>query len=120
MFVLYWDESDPNEPSSLKLRRALYNTFEEAKLQADYDLMCLRCRTDESGRQNIKSEPTGYEPGDTDKHCRDCKGTKICPSRNVLYIEELNDQKLSEFHMKSRGVPYPNFVHGKQVWKREE
>ena len=89
MFALYWDESDPDVPET-KIRRAIYTTLDEAKAQATHDTMCLRCRIFKDGLPTLKA--TGKEPLDpTEKQkCRDCNGTKVCPSRNILRIEELD------------------------------
>jgi hypothetical protein len=38
VFYLYWDESDPGDPSSSKLRRAVYSSLEDAKAQAAADV----------------------------------------------------------------------------------
>jgi hypothetical protein len=124
MFALYWDESDPNDPDALKLRRSIYASFDEAMLQANSDLECIRCRIDEEGKQNIRLRATGKEPLDLKKSCIDCKGTKICPSRNILYIEDLGETLTKEFFAEAKlasnqGAPTPAFTHGKRVWTRE-
>ncbi len=90
VYALYWDESDEHDSSYEKVRRAVYATLEEARAQAIHDLGCLRCRLIENGRTTLES--TGIEPLDpkgTDP-CRDCGGSRICPSKRILCVEELD------------------------------
>lgn len=111
-YYLYWDESDEADKSSIKLRRSVYDSKSSAENQAAHDLLCLRCRIYENGRPTLVS--TGEEPlnmSDINVPCRDCAGTKLLPSRNVLYIEESEKELFSD---------HANLDHGNRVWSRED
>lgn len=99
-YALLWDDSDPDVPEE-KIVRAIFASYEEAMGQAQHELLCLRCRVLKNGRATLES--TGIEPLDpTGKQpCRDCGGSKVCPSRRIIGIEELEEV---ERHSLNRGT----------------
>ena len=99
VYYLYWDESATGDGS--KLVRSTYSTLEEARAQADHDLKCKQC--DGSGKEN---SPWGLQK------CRVCNGTKSSPSRNILGIEEA-DQELGGNHRSA-------LERGRMVWKAKK
>lgn len=117
MYALYWDESDEWDDSYEKIRRALYGSKEEAINQAMHDILCLRCRVFENGRATL--EATGVDPLNPDNPCPDCQGSKFCPSRRILRVEQIEVSELKKFHAESKGVVSPSLNTGKAVWKPE-
>jgi hypothetical protein len=116
LFYLYWDESDENDPSYEKIRRAAYATLDEAIAQGTHDLLCQRCRVRVDGK--TVNEATGIEPLDSKgkERCRDCGGTKLCPSRRILHIEKISEASARTFHAESKGVESPTLNRGDVVW----
>lgn len=116
MFALYWDESDEWDDSVEKVRRAIYSSKEDAVAQGTHDLLCLRCRVYKDGRTTLES--TGVEPLDSngEQKCRDCNGTKLCPSKRILRVESFTEKSLKDFHASSKGVASPALNTGKVVW----
>lgn len=95
-FYLYWDESAKTDGS--KLVRATYSTLEEAKAQAEHDMMCKQCQG--SGKEQ---SPWGPQT------CRVCEGSGVSYSRHILYIEE-SQEELGGSHRS-------NIQRGEVVWK---
>lgn len=120
MFALYWDESDEWDDSYSKVRRALFNTQEEAIAQATHDLLCLRCRVLDNGRTTL--ECTGIEPLDAEgeRPCAACGGSKLTPSRRILRVEEFYKDDVKKFHVESKGVAEPVLPEGKSVWTPDD
>lgn len=104
-FYLYWDDSDPNNPSYLKLRRATYATLAEAKGQAEHDLACQRCNS--TGQED---SPWGPQT------CRDCGGDGLCPSKNIVCIEE-SKEPLGATETLTSGVMLVELDRGTIVWE---
>jgi hypothetical protein len=71
MYALYWDESDENDPTYEKVRRAIYASKAEALTQAEADMaygrrvLCIE-KLDHLEREHMNRGKVVWEPSNDD------------------------------------------------------